>query len=153
MFHAVGDESHGYQKEENGWNEGKADERRYQFGSEFGTQDFSLSLKDQFNEIPNHQKDQEENQDDVDVNQAEDDDIVGDRDLPSDLGEFHLNGGKDKDEDGDDPNDDQLIASSSCIRRKCFFHTSSPSRLLGRKRFDIPIGFKIPQGDEKEKIV
>jgi hypothetical protein len=122
VFHTVGDETHGYQKEENGWDEGKADEGYDQFGSELGSQDFPLSLKDQFDQIPDDQKDQEENQDDVDIDQAEDDDIIGDGDFPSDLGEFHLNGCKDKDEEGDDPNDDQLIASSSCFGGKCFLH-------------------------------
>ena len=42
--------------------------------------------------------------------------------FPPTPGEFHLDGGKDENQDGDDPDDDQLIASSSCIRRKCFFH-------------------------------
>jgi hypothetical protein len=82
-------------------------------------------LKDQLDQIPDHQKDQEENQDDIDIDQAEDDDIIGDRDFPSHLGEFYLDGGQDDDEDGDDPNDDQLIASSSCFRGKCFLHTPS----------------------------
>ena len=110
-------------------------------------------------------KDQEENQDDVDIDQAEDDDIVGDGDFPSDLGEFHLNGRKDKDEDGDDPDDDQLIASSFCVRGKFFLHLinhfnpSAPlsqrgeAGFLRRERLDHPIGFKIPQGDEKEEIL
>ena len=122
MFHTVGDKSHGHKKEENGWNEGKADKGHHQFGPELGSQDFPLSLKDQLDQIPDHQKDQEENQDDVDIDQAEDDDIVGDRDFPPHLGEFHLDGGEDDDEDGDDPNDDQFIASSSCFRGKCFLH-------------------------------
>ena len=113
VFHTVGDETHGDQKEENRWNEGKADKGHHQFGSEPGSQDFPLPLKDQFDQIPDDQKDQQENQDDVDIDQAENDDIVGDGDFPPDLGEFHLNRRKDKDEDGDDPYDDQLIASSS----------------------------------------
>jgi hypothetical protein len=125
VFHAVGDKTYGYQKKENGWNKGKADKGYHQFGSELGSQDFPLSLKDQFDKIPDDQKDQEENQDDVDIDQAEDDDIVRNGDFPPDLWEFHLNGRKDKDEDGDDPNDDQLISSSSCIRGKFFIHTPS----------------------------
>jgi hypothetical protein len=125
MFHTIGDETHGYQKEENRWNKGKTDKSHHQFGSELGPQDFSLSLKDQFHEIPDHQKDQEENQDDIDIDQGENDDIIGNRDFPSYLWELHLNGGKDENKDGDDPNDDQLIASSSCFRGKCFLHTPS----------------------------
>jgi len=62
-------------------NKGKADKGYHQFGSELGSQDFPLSLKDQFDKIPDDQKDQEENQDDVDIDQAEDDDIVGDGDF------------------------------------------------------------------------
>jgi len=125
VFHAVRDKTHGYQKEENGWNKGKADKGYHQFGSELGPQDFPLSLKDQFDKIPDDQKDQKENQNDVDIDQAEDDDIVGNGDFPSDLGEFHLNGCKDKDEKGDDPNDDQLIASSFCFRGTFFLHLST----------------------------
>jgi hypothetical protein len=118
MFHTIGDESRRYKKEENGWNEGEADKSHDQFGSELGSKDFLLPLEDQLDQIPYHQKDQEENQDDVDIDQAEDDDIAGDRDFPPDLGKFHLNRCKDKNEDGDDPDDDQLIASSSRIRGK-----------------------------------
>jgi hypothetical protein len=61
VFHTVGDKTHGYQKEKNGWNERKADKGRHQFGPEPGSQDFPLSLKDQFDQIPNNQEDQEEN--------------------------------------------------------------------------------------------
>jgi hypothetical protein len=92
MLHTIGDESHGYQKEENGWDEGKADKSRHQFSSEFGSQNFPFSFKDQFDQISDHQKDQEENQDDIDIDQAEDDNIIGDRDLPPYLGKFHFNG-------------------------------------------------------------
>jgi hypothetical protein len=122
MFDAIGDEAHGYQKEKDGWNEGEADKGRHQFGSESGPQNFPFPLENQLYEIPNHQKDQQENQDDVNIDQAEDNDIVGDRDSPLDLGELHFNGCEDNNEDGDDPNDDQLIPSSSCLSGKRFLH-------------------------------
>jgi len=125
MFHTIGDETHGYQKEENGWNKGKTDKSHHQFGSELCPQYFSLSLKDQFHEIPDHQKDQEENQDDIDIDQAENDDIIGNRDFSPHVGEFYLDGEQDDDEDGDDPNDDQLITSSSFFRGKYFLHILS----------------------------
>jgi hypothetical protein len=122
MFDAIGDETHGYQEEKNGWNEGKADKGHHQFGPEPGSQNFALSLEDQFYEIPDHQKNQEKDEDDIDIDKAEDDDIVGDRDFSFNLGEFHFNGCEDNNEDGDDPNDDQLISSSSCVRGKRFLH-------------------------------
>jgi hypothetical protein len=122
MFHAIGDEANGHEKKKDGWNEGKANEGHYQFGSEPGSQHFSLPFKDQFYKIPDHQKDQQENQDDVDVDQTEDDDIVGDGNFPLYRGEFHLDGGKDDNEDADDPNDDQFIPSPSCVRGKLFLH-------------------------------
>jgi hypothetical protein len=122
MFHAIGDESPGYKKEEDGRNERKADKGGHQFRSELGPQNFTLPLKDQFDQIPDHQEDQKENQDDVDIDQAEDDDIIGDRNLPPDLREFQLDRCKDENEEGDDPNDDQLIAPSSCFGGKCLLH-------------------------------
>jgi len=59
-------------------------------------------------------------QDDVDIDQAEDDDMLA-TGIFLQPGEFHFDGCKDKDEDGDDPNDDQLIASSFCLRESSFF--------------------------------
>jgi hypothetical protein len=106
MFHAIGDKSHGHKKEENGWNKGETDKGHHQLGPELGSQDSLLSLKDQLDQIPDHQKDQEENQDNVDIDQAEDDNIVGDGDLPSHLGEFYFDGRQDEDEGRDDPDDD-----------------------------------------------
>jgi hypothetical protein len=130
MFHTIGDEAHGHQKEKDGWNEGKADKSHHQFSSEPGSQHLPFSFKDQFHKIPDHQKDQEQNQDDVDVDQAEDDDIVGNRDFSLDLGKLHLDGCEDDNEDGDDPNDDQLISSSSCIRGKRFLHRYPVSLMI-----------------------
>jgi hypothetical protein len=122
MFHAIGDEAHGYEEEKDGWNERKADKSHHQFGSEPGSQNLPFPLKDQFNKIPDHQKDQQKDQDDINIDEAEDNDIVGNRNFPSDLGKLHLEGCKDEDKDGDDPNDDQLVASSSCVRGKSFLH-------------------------------
>ena len=178
MFNAARDKPHCHKKEEDRWNEGKADKGHHQFGPQLCSQDLPLSLKDQFDQISDHQKDQEEDQDDVDIDQAEDDDVVGDGDLPSHLGEFHLDGGEDDDQNGDDPDDQKLIASSSRFWRKFLFHhylislvslfNSPPfpylamdggTPLKGRggflrwKGFDMPIGFEIPQGDEKEEIL
>jgi hypothetical protein len=122
MFHTIGNKSHCYKKKENGWDEGKADKGDHQFCPELSSQDFPFSLKDQFHQIPNDQEDEEENQDDVNINETEDDNIIGDGNFPPDLGKFHLNGGKDEDEDGDDPDDEELIASFSGLRGKCFLH-------------------------------
>ena len=131
MFHTVGDEPDRYQKEQNRWNEGEADKGRHQFGPEPGPQDFPLPFKDQLHQIPDDQEDQEEDEDDVDIDQAEDDDIVGDGDLSPNLGKLHFNRCKDEDEDGDDPDDDELISASSCFRGTSFLHLPSIPPILG----------------------
>jgi hypothetical protein len=141
MLDAVGDEAHGYQEEKDGWNEGETDKGGYQFGPEPGSQDFPFSLKNQFYEVPDHQKDQQKDEDDIDINQAEDDDIVGDGHFAPDLGGFHLDRCEDENENGDDPDDDQLIASSSCVRGKHFLHHYKLRRF--RK---IPPNLPLPKG-------
>jgi len=135
MFHAIGNKSYCHEKKKDGWNEGKADKGGHQFCPEPGSQNLPLSLKDQFDQIPDHQKDEKENQDDVDIDETENDDIIGERDFPPDLGKFHLDGGEDKDEDGNDPDDDELIASSSCFRGKLFLH-HYPASLINP--FNLP---------------
>jgi hypothetical protein len=122
MFHTVGNKSYCHKKKKDGWNEGKADKGDHQFCPELGSQDLPLSLKDQFHHIPDDQEDEEENQDDVDVDETEDNNIIGDGDFSPNLGEFYLNGGQDEDEDGDDPDNEELISSSSSLRGKCFRH-------------------------------
>src|SRR5512143_959730 len=61
VFHAVGDETDGYQKKENGRNKREADKSHHQFGSELGSQHFPLPLKDQLDKVPDDQENQEEN--------------------------------------------------------------------------------------------
>ena len=122
MFNTARDKTHRHEEEENRWRERKADKGHHQLGPQSRSQDLSLPLKDQFDEVPDHQEDQEEDQDDVDIDQAEDDDIVGDRDPSHDLRKFHLDGGQEDNKDGDDPNDDQLIASSLFFWGKFLSH-------------------------------
>ena len=121
VLHTVGDKPRGDEKEEDRRHQGETDKGHDQFRPELCPQDLALSLKDELHEITDHEKDQEEDQNDVDVDQAEDDDIIGDGNPSHHLREFHLEGGQQEDENRDDPHDDQLIAPSSSIPRKVLF--------------------------------
>src|SRR4030067_128706 len=112
MLHTIGDKTHSNKEEEDGWHEGKTDKGHHQFGPQPCSQNLPLSLKDQLHQISDHQKDQEEDQDDIDIDQAEDDDVVGDRDARPYLRDLHFDSGQDDDQNGDDPDNDQFIASS-----------------------------------------
>jgi hypothetical protein len=75
-----------------------------------------LPFEDQFDQIPDHEKDEEEDENDVDIDQTEDDDIVCNWNPRSHLRDVHLNGGEYDDQDRDNPDDQKLIASPSGFR-------------------------------------
>ena len=79
MLYAVGDESRSDEKEKDRRHQGKTDKGHDQFDSEFCPEDLALSLKDELDEVTDHEEDQEEDEDDVDIDQAEDDDVIADR--------------------------------------------------------------------------
>ena len=124
MFHAARNKPHGHKEKEDRRNQGKADEGHHELGPQPSPQDLSLSLKDQLDEISNDQEDQEKDQDDVNINQREDDDVLRDGDLSHDLGKLQLDGGEQEDQNGEDPDDEELVAPSSRFWRDFLFHFS-----------------------------
>jgi len=82
MFNAIRQKTYCNKEEEDGWNEGEADEGDYQFGPELRSQDLPLPFEDQFHQVSDHQKDQKKDQNDVDIDEAENNDVVGNRNAP-----------------------------------------------------------------------
>ena len=122
MFNTVGDKPDGNKKKDDGWGEGKNDEGYHQFSPQFWSQNLPFSLEDQFHQISDHQEDQKEDEDDIDIDQAEKNDVIGNGNLSCHLRGFQLNGCKDDDQDTDDPNDHQLIAAPSLVWGEFFLH-------------------------------
>ncbi len=117
VFHAVGDKSRSHKEEKNRGDEGEADKGDHQPGPEPCPEDPALPLENQLHQISDHQKDQEEDENDVDIDQTEDKDVVGKRDRPpGHLRNFHLDGCEDNNQNGGDSDDDQLVAASFCLR-------------------------------------
>jgi len=113
VFYTVGDETRRHKEENDGWDQRKADKGHHQFGPQLRTQNLPLSLEDEFDQIPDNQEDKEENKDDVNIDEAEDNDVVADGDHPTELWDLHLNRGKNDDQNRDDPDNEEFIPSLS----------------------------------------
>ncbi len=122
MLHTVGDKPRGDKKEEDRRHQGETDKGHHQFRPEPCPQNLSLSLKDELHEIADHEKDQEEDQNDVDVDQTEDNNVIGNGNPSHHLRKFHLDGGQHENENRGNPHDDQLITASLRFCGKLFFH-------------------------------
>jgi hypothetical protein len=67
-------------------------------------------LENEFDQISDDQKDEQKQQDNIDIDQAEDDDIVGDGNSLAHLGKPHLEVGKGNDEQRDDHDNVEFIS-------------------------------------------
>jgi hypothetical protein len=101
----MGNKSYGHEKQQEGWNQGKAHESPNQFSPELRAQYPLFPLENQFDQISDDQEDEQEQEDNIDVDQAEDDDVMGNGNSFAYLGEPHLKIGKCDDEQGDNKDD------------------------------------------------
>jgi hypothetical protein len=110
FLHAAGNKSHGYKKQQQGWHQGKTDEGRHQFSPQFRSQNPLFPLEDQLDQISDDQEDEKEQEDNIDVDEGEDDDVIGDGNIPAYLGKPHRKIGKGDDEQGNDHDDIEFIS-------------------------------------------
>jgi len=78
VLDAVRQKIDGYQKQYEGRNEGQTDKGRHQLGPDTGTDDTMAALVNQLDDVPHYKEYQQYDQDDIDVDEAEDEDIAGD---------------------------------------------------------------------------
>jgi hypothetical protein len=156
VLDATGDEMDGNYEEDHGGHQGQANEGQDQLGLQLRSQDLLLPFKDQFDNIAQDEKNQEEKKDDVEPDEGDHQDVAGHRDLVCQLGNMGLKKEEQPDHAQEKENQDDLPPSPlgglilALIFRYIWIRVHSPALLPAFipffKSFNI-----LPDTGEKSK--
>ena len=85
VLNGGGDELHGDEEEDDGGQERQGDKGRHQLGSDSGPHDLLFSLEEKLHQVPHGQEEEQQQQDDVQIDEGEDEDAVGDRQFEAEV--------------------------------------------------------------------
>ena len=141
---AVGEKVDRNEKQKNGRDERQADERRNKPSPEFRPGNSMPPFVYQFHQIPDDQKDEQDNQDDVDIDQSEYQGIAGDGERDHLAAEdAALQIGHNGDEHHRYDNDDPLPFAPFRLPHIELDRSAGPFSSV-KESLPVPVGFKIP---------